>query len=120
MIRGDKLEIDIIALVSKSLEPLNIMVIEGWYDKELNKTHITVHEYLDSEDDFQDDEASELEHNMQVDIWSMDSIEAYNLKKQVKKLLKENGFKFTSGQDLPESDTKIYHKALRFTYLEEL
>ncbi|ELC8455931.1 hypothetical protein QYB58_001016 [Clostridium perfringens] len=96
------------------------MVIEGWYDNELNKTHITVHEYLESEESFQDDEASELEHNIQVDIWSKDSIESYNLKKQVRKLLKENGFKFTSGQDLFESDTKIYHKVLRFTYLEEV
>ncbi|HAT4257297.1 TPA: hypothetical protein I9068_000590 [Clostridium perfringens] len=96
------------------------MVIEGWYDNELNKTHITVHEYLESEESFQDDEASELEHNIQVDIWSKDSVEAYNLKKQVRKLLKENGFKFTSGQDLFESDTKIYRKGLRFTYLEEV
>ncbi|MDK0737884.1 hypothetical protein P5E70_04430 [Clostridium perfringens] len=114
------MEVDIIALVSETLEPLNIMVIEGWYDNELNKTHITVHEYLESEESFQDDEASELEHNIQVDIWSKDSVEAYNLKKQVRKLLKENGFKFTSGQDLFESDTKIYHKGLRFTYLEEM
>ncbi|STB55975.1 hypothetical protein [Clostridium perfringens] len=114
------MEVDIIALVSETLEPLNIMVIEGWYDNELKKTHITVHEYLESEESFQDDEASELEHNIQVDIWSKDSIESYNLKKQVRKLLKENGFKFASGQDLFESDTKIYHKGLRFTYLEEV
>ncbi len=114
------MEVDIIALVSETLEPLNIMVIEGWYDNELNKTYITVHEYLESEESFQDDEASELEHNIQVDIWSKDSIESYNLKKQVRNLLKENGFKFTSGQDLFENDTKIYHKGLRFTYLEEV
>ncbi|WP_242979645.1 hypothetical protein [Clostridium perfringens] len=49
------MEVDIIDLVSETLEPLNIMVIEGWYDNELNKTHITVHEYLESEESFQDD-----------------------------------------------------------------
>lgn len=113
-------ELDIIALVSSPLSSLNIDVIEGWYDNELNKTHITVHEYLDQEDDFQDDDASTLEHNIQVDVWSMDSLEAYTLKKKVKKLLKDNGFKYESGQDFYEVDTKIYHKALRFTYLEQL
>lgn len=113
-------ELDIIALVSEALSSLNVDVIEGWYDKELNKTHITVHEYLDQENGFQDDEASELEHNIQLDIWSKDSLEAYNLKKQVRKLLKENGFKYESGQDFYEVETGIYHKALRFTYLEDI
>lgn len=111
---------DIIALVSEILSSLNVDVIEGWYDKELNKTHITVHEYLDQEEEFQDDEASMLEHNIQIDAWSMDSLEAYTLKKEIRKLLKDNGFKYESGQDFYEKDTKIYHKALRFTYLEQL
>lgn len=113
-------ELDIIALVSESLASLNVDVIEGWYDKELNKTHLTVHEYLDQEDFFQDDDASALEHNIQIDVWSIDSLEAYTLKKKIRKLLKENNFKYESGQDFYESDTKIYHKALRFTYLEEI
>lgn len=102
------------------MSSLNVDVIEGWYDKELKKTHITVHEYLDQEDEFEDDEASMLEHNIQVDVWSMDSLEAYTLKKEIRKLLKDNGFKYESGQDFYEKDTKIYHKALRFTYLEQL
>ncbi len=113
-------ELDIIALVSKSLESLNVDVIEGWYDKELNNTHITVHEYLESEESFQDDEASALEHNLQIDVWSMNSLEAYTLKKKIRKLMKENNFKYESGQDFYEVDTGIYHKALRFTYLEEI
>lgn len=113
-------ELDIIALVSESLAGLNVDVIEGWYDKELNKTHITVHEYLESEESFQDDEASALEHNLQIDVWSMNSLEAYTLKKKIRKLMKENNFKYESGQDFYEVDTGIYHKALRFTYLEEI
>lgn len=111
-------DFDIIKLVSDALDPLNVLVIEGWYDDELSKTHITVHEYLDQEDGFEDDEASEIIHNIQVDIWSEDSLESYNLKKNAKKLLKNNGFSYSDGQDFFEKDTKIYHKAMRLTYVE--
>jgi hypothetical protein len=111
-------DFDIITLVSNTLEPLSIPVIEGWYDEELNKTHITVHEYLDQEYDFEDDEASCINHNIQVDIWSKDSLEAYKLKKEVRKLLKKSDFLVQQGQDFYETDTKIYHKAMKFTYTE--
>ena len=111
-------EFDIIALITQTLEPTNIDVFEGWYDEELNKTHITVHEYLSQDGDYEDDEASCIEHNIQVDIWSKDSLEAYKLNNQVRKLMIKNGFTKTSGQDLPEAKTKIYHKAMRFTYTE--
>lgn len=111
-------DFDIIKLVADTLEPLHSLVIEGWYDDELSKTHITVHEYLDHEDVFEDDEATEIIHNIQVDIWSKDSLESYKLKKNIKKLLKNNGFLYSDGQDFYENDTKIYHKAMRFTYVE--
>ncbi|MDK0850797.1 hypothetical protein P5F25_02590 [Clostridium perfringens] len=113
-------EFDIIALVYDSLESLNIPVIEGWYDKEINKTYITVHEYLDLEDGFEDDNPSEIEHNIQVDIWSKDGIEASKLKSKVRKLLKKNNFDYDDGQDQYETDTKIYHKGMRFSYTELL
>lgn len=111
-------EFDIIELVSSALDPLNVLVIEGWYDNELNKTHITVHEFLDQEDEFEDDEASQIIHNIQVDIWSKDSLESYNLKKSVKNLLKSNDFSYSQGEDFYETDAKIYHKGMRFTYVE--
>lgn len=113
-------EFDIIALVCDSLDSLDVPIIEGWYDKELNKTHITVHEYLDQEDEFEDDNPSEIEHNIQVDIWSKDGIEASKFKNKVKRLLKKNNFNYDNGQDQYEPDTKIYHKGLRFSYIEIL
>ena len=113
-------EFDIIALVTKTLEPTNIEVFEGWYDEELNKTHITIHEYLDQDDDYEDDEASCIKHFIQVDIWSKDSLEAYKLKRQVRQLMIENDFIKNDGQDFYEKGTKIYHKGIRFTYTEYL
>ena len=113
-------EFDIIALVTKTLEPTNVEVFEGWYDEELNKTHITVHEYLDQDGDYEDDEASCIEHSIQVVIWSKDSLEAYKLKRQVRKLMIENDFIKNDCQDFYEKGTKIYHKGIRFTYTEYL
>lgn len=113
-------EFDIIALVTQALELTNVPVFEGWYDEELNKTHITVHEYLNQDGEYEDDEASCIEHFIQVDIWSKDSLEAYKLKRQVRKLMIENGFIKNDGQDFYEVQTKIYHKGIRFTYTEYL
>lgn len=109
---------DIIDIVSSALSSLDVPVIEGWYDEDLNKTHITVHEYLSQDGDYEDDEASCIEHNIQVDIWSKNSLQACKLKKKIKILLKNNEFSFSQGQDFYETDTKIYHKAMRFTYTE--
>lgn len=111
-------DFDIIALVSKALESIDVLVIEGWYDEELNKTHITIHEYLEQDNEYEDDKASCIEHNIQLDIWSKDSLEAYKLKKQVRKLMIENDFRKVDSQDFYEVKTKIYHKAMRFTYNE--
>ena len=111
-------DFDIITVVSKALESTNVPVFEGWYDEELNKTHITIHEYFDEDDEYEDDEPSCINHNIQVDIWSKDSLEADKLKKQVRKILIENGFRRTDGQNFYERKTKIYHKAMRFTYNE--
>lgn len=111
-------DFDIIKLVSDTLDPLDVLVIEGWYDEELNKTHITVHEYIDEEDGFEDDEPSQIIHNIQIDIWSKDSLEAYKLKRKLRPLLRKNDFSVQPGQDFYETDTKIYHKAIRATYVE--
>ncbi|GAA0069251.1 hypothetical protein UT300003_07740 [Clostridium sardiniense] len=111
---------DIIGLVFEILSPLKVDVIEGWYDKDLNKTHITVHEYLEQDENFIDDENTEVEHNIQIDVWSTDSIESENLKNKIKKLLKSNDFLYDQGESFYETDTKIYHKGMRFNYTEEL
>lgn len=114
------MDFDIIGLVTQTLEPTNVEVFEGWYDEELNKTHITVHEYLDQDGNYEDDKASCINHNVQIDIWSKNSLEAYKLKRQIRNLMIENDFRKTDSQDFYEVKTKIYHKAMRFTYTEYL
>ena len=111
-------DFDIIKLVSDTLDPLKSLVIEGWYDEDLNKTHITIHEYFDPDGQYEDDEASLIEHNIQVDIWSKDSLEADRLKRKVRKLLLKNDFRKGASEGFFETKTKIYHKAMRFTYNE--
>lgn len=114
---------DIIALVAEILEPISnrgIPVQEGWYDKNLGDTHITFFLYLELPELASDDEVTAYSHNIQVDIWTLDSLEGNNLKNEARSLLQENNFKFDSGNDQFETDTKIYHKAMRFSYLEDL
>jgi hypothetical protein len=65
---------------------------------------------------FADNEEQQTASLVQVDIWSKSN---YNsLVEQVKNKLKEIGFTRTAGADLYEEDTKIYHKAMRFVYID--
>lgn len=111
---------DIIAFTVNALEDLKIPVTEGWYNQDIDKTQVTLMEYLEQELLYEDDEPVAIEHNLQIDVWSKDSLEAFNLKNKIRTLLKAKGFKFDDGQDFFEIEPKIYHKALRFTYLEEI
>lgn len=111
---------DILNEVAKALKTLSdngITCVCGWYDKHIHKTHITFYEMQESVNEYSEDVEEELLHSIQVDIWSArDDIE---LKKEVKKLMKAAGFAFIDSNDLYETDTKIYHKAMRFNFIEE-
>ena len=56
-------------------------------------------------------------HYIQVDIWS--NGDYTQLVSKVKELLISCGFKRLNEEDLYESDTEIYHKGIRFYFLEE-
>ncbi|MCH4198532.1 MAG: hypothetical protein LKF87_08195 [Clostridium tyrobutyricum] len=56
-------------------------------------------------------------HYVQVDVWS--KTDYINIVKEVKEKLISVGFKRLNEADLYEKDTKIYHKGMRFYYLEE-
>lgn len=111
---------DILELVTTALASLNIPIIYGWYDSSLDTTHITFLEYDNLKDEFADDEATTEEHYIQVDIWTKDIEEAQILKKQVKQLLKADGFFYQDGQDQYENDTELWHIAQRFLIIEDL
>lgn len=112
---------DIIQIISKALEDISnrgICVVQGWYDKNIKDTHITFCELTDKVENVSDDEEEDIEHIIQVDIWSKK--DEFKLKREVKKLMLKADFGYLEGQEFFELDTKIYHKALRFNYLEEV
>lgn len=49
---------------------------------------------------------------IQIDVWSKDNYT--NIVYEVMKTMMQAGYRRTSSADLYESDTKIYHKAIRF------
>ncbi len=103
-------------IILDALKPLKIPVSFQKYSGKA-KTYITFHEYLVSGEEYEDDVESLTAHYIQVDIWSKDDYTA--IVKNVKELLFKVGFKRLNEIDLYEEETKIYHKGLKFYYLEE-
>ncbi len=103
-------------LVLETLGPVGIPVaFQKYWGKET--TYITFHEYLASGEEHDEDEETYTGHFIQVDIWSKSD---YTSRVgQVKSLMKAAGFKRLDEADLYEEDTGIYHKGIRFYYLEE-
>ena len=112
---------DIIEFIANALTEISnrgICVISGWYDEDINDTHITFCELNDRTGEVSDDEEESIIHHIQVDIWS--KRDDWTLKKEVRKLMAKSEFGYIDGEDFFETDTKIYHKALRFNYVEEV
>lgn len=110
---------NILDLVSNALQNLNIPVVYGWFDAEL-QTHITFLEFDNLEDEFADDAPTTEEHYIQVDIWTKDTIESQTFKKQVKDLMKNNNFIYQDGQDQFEFDKQLWHIATRWLLIENI
>lgn len=55
-------------------------------------------------------------HYIQVDIFSKGDFT--NLEKAVEEVMEKKGYNFITSADLFEDDTKLYHKALRYTFKE--
>lgn len=99
-----------------TLKPINIPVSFQKYSGKA-KTYITFHEYLETGEEYEDDEEIYTSHYVQVDVWSKEDYT--DLVKSIKELLKVKGFKRLDEIDLYEKDTGLYHKGMRFFYLEE-
>lgn len=103
--------------LSNILTPLDIESFYGWYDEDINDTHVTFILLSDEDIDYSDDEAEKTEYYVQVDIWSKENVES--LKKAIKTAMKGiPGCYYSDGRDFYEVETKIYRKSLRF-YIEE-
>lgn len=103
-------------IIVDALKPLNIPVSFQKYTGKA-ENYITFHEYLAAGEEYEDDEESLTAHYVQVDVWSKSDYT--DLVKKVKELLIRVGFKRLNEIDLYEEDTKIFHKGLKFYYLEE-
>lgn len=103
-------------LIIDTLKPLKIPVASQKYSGK-EETYITFHEYLTAGEEYEDDEEALTAHYIQVDVWSKSDYT--DVVKNVKELLLKAGFKRLNEIDLYEEDTKIYHKGLKFYYLEE-
>lgn len=67
---------------------------------------------------YADDREMVSEIHLQVDVWSKSDPTA--IADEVDKTMGELGFIRTAAADLYESDTKIYHKAMRFKIKKEV
>ena len=98
----------------KPIEDRGITVMQGWYDKDLNKCHVTLWDLGETDDNFSDDDAEGVTLSLQVTIFSKE--DEVELAREIKSLMKENGFSFEgrNGDDSKPEDG-IYMKAQRFT-----
>jgi hypothetical protein len=103
-------------IIMDTLKSLKIPVAFQKYSGK-SETYITFHEYLATGEEYEDDEEALIGHYIQVDVWS--KADYTNVVKNIKELLLKARFKRLNEIDIYEEDTKIYHKGLKFYYLEE-
>jgi len=112
---------DIIKDASVTLKSINdrgTIVMQGWYNKDINERHVTLWDLGETEDSFSDDDAEGVTLSLQVTIFSRaDEVE---LAREIKTLMKSNGFDFEgrNGDD-SQPENGIYLKAQRFSKFYE-
>lgn len=103
----------------REISESGIPVVQGWYDENLKKCHVTLWDLGESEESFSDDDADGERQSVQVTIFSQDDEVA--LAKRIKSLMKQSGFDY-EGRNGDDSDPQdgIYMKAQRFSKLYEV
>lgn len=91
-------------------------------DRAATHPKVSFFEVTNFDDYYADDCAITSEVHMQIDIWCKPDtmVTASKIAAEVDRTMKELGFKRTSGADLYEDDTQIFHKALRYQTNREL
>ncbi|AEB77635.1 hypothetical protein ADU80_04940 [Clostridium botulinum] len=102
-------------LIINTLKSTNVPVAFEFYKGD-ESTYITFSEYLQQGEVFADDMENVTGHYIQVNVFSKKNYS--KVVDQVKKLLKEKGFKRKYENGLYEPDTQIYHRVIRFFYSE--
>ena len=83
---------DIIKDASDALKPIEdrgITVMQGWYDKDLNKCHVTLWDLGETDDNFSDDDAEGVTLSLQVTIFSNE--DEVELAREIKSIMKRMG-----------------------------
>ncbi|MBD5550234.1 MAG: hypothetical protein HDQ96_03520 [Lachnospiraceae bacterium] len=114
---------DIIKDASDALKEVSdsgIQVVQGWYRKDIKKTHVTLWDLGETEGDYSDDDAEGTEQAVQVTIFSKKDEVA--LAEKIKELMKQHGFLYEArNTDDSEPQNGIYMKAQRFNkFYEEM
>lgn len=112
---------DIIKEVSEILNPVSergITVMQGWYDEDIKACHVTLWDLGETDDNFSDDDAEGVTLSVQITIFSKK--DEVKLAKEIKGLMKANGF-FFDGRNGDDSEPQdgIYMKAQRFSKFYE-
>ena len=102
-------------LILDTLKPLQVPVSFQKYTGE-EATYITFHEYLQDGEGFEDDNEAFTGHYIQVDVWSKGDYTA--LIDRIRVLMITADFTRLNEADFYEPDTGLYHKGLKFFYLE--
>ena len=79
-------DLDLTAFIAEVIGITGIHTEEGWYNQDINETHITFYFMSDEDTDFSEDTNESEEYYIQVDIWSKE--DCFRLKQKVKQLLK--------------------------------
>jgi len=107
--------VNINKLIKDTITPLSVPVSFQVYSGTAS-TYITYFSYNEQGEEYAENQEIATGFYVQVDIWSKSDY--LTLADQVKSVMTAAGFKRTSAQDLYESDTKIFHKAMRFSYVD--
>ena len=102
-------------LIKDSLSSLTVPVSFQTYAGTLT-TYITFFCYNEQGEAWAEDQEVATGFYVQVDVWSKDDYTT--LAGQVQAAMIAAGFSRTTSADLYESDTKIFHRALRFVYVD--
>lgn len=95
-------------------------VYYGWYREDINDTHVTFYVYNEVPDNFSDDEFECIGYYIQFDVWGTNEEETLQTKNKVRKILINNNFSWQESNDDFETDTELYHRAMRFYFVEEV
>lgn len=112
---------DIIKDASEALKPVSeagTVVMQGWYNKDINERHVTLWDLGESEENYSDDDAEGVTLSLQITIFSKE--DEVELAAEIKSLMKQYGFAFEgrNGDDSQPEDG-IYMKAQRFSKFYE-